>query len=88
MTNVKTPFLDTNKSCNIDILNPIDPCKNVYSDLYREPRQGQEQWYNHLLCPWQPCLWRCYTQVAKKFLNFMEPKGLLVSSQVYQQLLS
>lgn len=26
MTNVKTPFLNTNKSCNIHILNPINPC--------------------------------------------------------------
>lgn len=24
MSNVKTPFLNTNKSCNTDILNPIN----------------------------------------------------------------
>jgi hypothetical protein len=25
--NVKPPFLNNNKSCNTDILNPINPCE-------------------------------------------------------------
>lgn len=36
MTNVKTSFCNTNKSCNIQILNPINPCYTFYFDQVKD----------------------------------------------------